>query len=209
MTLDDLIPQVVLEAPAVPDPIAGWQLAQAARELCTFSLAWQADFQVTLTGAASYALTPSVGEVVEPLSATYSPATAGTVLLLQPTTPARLDSTVPDWRTQAGTPKWYFLPSQASVVWVPNPPSGTATLRLALQPTLTARLIDDRVGNTFAEGIIHGALYRLFRMPRREWSDLNLASVYGELFERAKSTAQVRGVDGFAKVGRAVRYGGL
>lgn len=209
MNLDDLIPQVTLEAPAVPDVAASYQIALAARELCTFSLAWQADITVKLTGRNSYDFLPDEGDLVEPMSGVYAVSAGGSTSVIHPTTPSQLDLTDPSWRTRDGSPLWYFLPVAESIRFVPNPPQGTAVIHAALQPNMGEKTIDDRVGAVFNEVIVHGALYRLFRMPDREWSNPRLSSYYYELFEQGKGVAQVRGVDNFAKVARKVRYGGL
>jgi hypothetical protein len=209
MKLDDLIPQVILEAPAVADIAASYQIALAARELCTFSLAWQDEVTLPLSGRSLYDFAPDEGDLVEPMSGVYAPSATGSTSVIRPATPAQLDLNDPSWRTRTGNPLWYYFPSSDSVRFVPNPPTGNVIIRVALQPNMGQKTIDDRVGSVFNEGVVHGALYRLLRMPDREWTNYKLASYYGDLFEQAKSTAQVRGVDNFAKVARKVRYGGL
>ena len=209
MNLNDLIPQVVMEAPEVPDFTASLQLVLSARELCTFSLAWQSDIVVNLTGKNAYSFIPTDGELVEPISAVFTESQTGSTSRVQFTTPARLDQEDPSWRTRVGNALWAFLLDQETIQFVPNPPQGTITVRVALQPTVSDKTVDDRVGNYFREPIVHGALARLFRIPNREWSDKGMAAYYQEMFERGKGEAQVRGVDGFAKVNRRVRYGGL
>lgn len=209
MNLDSLIPQVILEAPEIPDISASSQLVLSARELCTTSLAWQADLTIQLSGRSVYSLIPVDGEIAEPVSAVFSESSGGTTSDIRASVPARLDLEDPSWRSRIGRPLWYFMPDQESVRLVPNPSTGSAIFRVALQPTIQDRIIDDRVGNIFREGIVHGALWRLFRMPRREWSDVSRATYYETLYERALAQAQTRGVDGFAKISRKVRYGGL
>lgn len=209
MNLDDLIPQVTLEAHGVPEFTASYQLVLSARELCVFSLAWQSDVVVTLSGKPTYSFIPTDGELVEPISAVFTGSQTGTTSKVSPTTPARLDIDLPSWRTQVGSAKWMMLPDQETIQFVPNPPQGKVIVHVALQPTMTDRTIDDRVGNQFRETIVHGAMARLFRMPNKEWTEKGMAAYYQELFERGKGEAQVRGVDGFAKVNRRVRYGGL
>lgn len=210
MNLDDLIPLVIVEAPAVPDVVAGYQVALSARDLCRFSLAWQSDISVTVDGSATYAFVPpDEGELVEPVSGIFATSVGASTSPLTPKAVAQLDRINPGWRTLLGSPSYYLLPDSETIQFVPNPPLGTATIRVALQPSLTRRVLDDRVGERYAEAIVHGALYRLFRMPAREWSDPKHAAYYEELFEREKSDAQVKGVDGFIKVARSVRYGGL
>lgn len=209
MELNDLIPQVTVEAPEVPDFTASLNLVLAARELCAFSLAWQSDIPVKLAGKTSYSFIPTDGELVETLSATYSVSSTGSTSRLQATTPTRLDIEDPSWRTRVGSPLWYWMPDQETIRFIPSPTQGTAVFRVALQPSMTDRVIDDRVGSVYQEAIVHGALFRIFRMPQRQWTDKGLAAYYQEIFERDKGEAQVRGVDGFAKVNRRVRYGGL
>lgn len=209
MNLDDLIPLVIMEAPAVPDPVASYQLVLAARELCTMSLAWQADVTVKPTGKATYSFEPDDGELVEPISGVYAVSDGGTTSVIRPSVPARLNLENPSWATQVGSPLWYLMPDQTTIQFVPNPTQGTAVIRVALQPTMTGKSIDDRVGNFLRETIVHGALLRLFRMPKREWTDVGIAAYYDNCFERGVANAQTRGVDGFAKVNRTVRYGGL
>lgn len=209
MNLDDLIPQVILEAPEVPDPAASLQLVLAARELCAFSLAWQADLTVKFSGKTTYPISLDEGELVQPISAVYTVSTGGTTSHPIPSTPAQLDLKDPSWRTRVGPPTSYFFPTQDTVQFVPTPAQGTAIIRVAIQPTMTEKTVDDRVGSVFREIIVHGALARLFRIPQRQWTDKGLAAYHLEAFELGKADAQNRGVDMFAKVARKVKYGGL
>jgi hypothetical protein len=209
MNLDDLIPQVILEAPEVPDPVASLQIVLAARELCSFSLAWQADVTFKFAGKKTVPVSLDEGELVQPISATYSVSSGGTTSHPTPATPAQLDLKDPSWRTRVGPPTNYFFPTMDTVQFVPTPPQGTAIVRVAVQPGMTEKTIDDRVGSVFREAIVHGALARLFRIPSRQWTDKGLAAYHLEAFELGKADAQNRGVDMFAKVARKVKYGGL
>ena len=208
MDLSDLIPDVQLEASTIPDPLAMRELVRAARELLTFSLAWQVDAIVNLTGASQY-FVYFPAELAEPVSASYAPTAGGASSRLLPTTVARLSAMNPSWRTLTGTPIEYYFNDLNTVVFTPNPTSGVVTLRVALRPTLDDPTIDDRVGAEFQEHIVHGALYRLLRMPKRSWSNADMAAFYKDLFETDKGQARDRAVDNFSKVPRQVRYGGL
>lgn len=211
MLLDDLIPMAHMEAPAAPYPVIRYHLIMAARDLCSYSLAWQDEVTIALDGSDTYTLTPPAGVLVEPISALFSSgdATAASYVRLEPTTIARLDATDPSWRVREGTPRWFQLDDYSTIRFVPVPSTGTITLRVALQPDITAAVIDDRVGQTYRDTLVHGALARLFRSPVKDLFNGSLAAYHEEKFEIGKGNAQVRGVDGFVKPVRRVRYGGL
>ena len=59
-------------------------------------------------------------------------------------------------------------------------PSGAKEViaSVALKPTRTSNNIDSTVSNQYRDAIIYGALYRLLRMPNREWTDIGAAREY-------------------------------
>ena len=62
--------------------------------------------------------------------------------------------------------------------------------------------------NDYRDTIINGALFRLLRMPNKEWTDLSAAGVYGQLFNSGVEAAERRARQADTAVARTVKYGG-
>ncbi len=69
--------------------------------------------------------------------------------------------------------------------------------------------IDTTVSNTYRDAIIYGTLYRLLRMPNREWSDVGSAQEYLFQFTQEIQQAELRARGGDLGVKRTVKYKGI
>ena len=58
------------------------------------------------------------------------------------------------------------------------------------------------------EAIVNGTLFRLLRMPNREWSDLQGADVYRQIYNVGLTNAERKAKQSDTGVARKVRYGG-
>ena len=130
---------------------------------------------------------------------------------LEPLTSTLLEQRIPKWREGNGVPE-YYVQQGSALVWLAPIPTATGVsstiVRAVLKPTHTSSACDDGVMNDYRDTIINGALFRLLRIPNKEWTDLQGASVYGSLFNEGTMIAErkARGAD--TGVARRVRYGG-
>ena len=81
-------------------------------------------------------------------------------------------------------------------------------LNVALKPSRTSNNIDTNFSNDYRDGIVYGAVYRLLRMPSKEWTDPVAAADYFNLFQAQVSDAELRGRGGNIGVKRTVKYKG-
>ena len=82
-------------------------------------------------------------------------------------------------------------------------------MSVALKPTRTTNNISTSFSNDYRDGIIFGTLYRLLRIPSREWSDPLAASDYLGLFNEQVRAAELRARSGDLGVRRLVKYKGV
>jgi hypothetical protein len=86
---------------------------------------------------------------------------------------------------------------------------GTLEGLLAVEPTDDADEIPNQIMREHREALVNGALARLLRMPRVDWSNPGLGEQRHAEFEHAIDAAEYRAADGYMKgKARSVRYGG-
>jgi hypothetical protein len=61
----------------------------------------------------------------------------------------------------------------------------------------------------YRDAIINGALFRLLRLPSKEFTDYQGAQVYSALFSQGIRDAKLKASQGDMPVARKVRYGGV
>ena len=206
---EDLLPEILPLVPLCPEPFARVNVRSAFIELCERADVYQIELDAitTVNNTYEYDLeTPSNTLVSKILSVTHSGKN------LKPITPELLDQRIPDWRTTTGTPEYYVKVSP-TVIWLaPVPDATTAlstTVRAALKQTVSSSSADTDTINDYRDVIVNGALARLFRVPNREWSDLNSAQIYLQLFEQGLQQAERKATHKDQPVVRKVKYGGL
>jgi len=132
---------------------------------------------------------------------------------LEAITTALLEQRKPKWRQSGyeGRPE-YFVKQSPSLFYVAPVPNETKAsgllLRVALKPTHTATSCSDDVMNDYRDTIINGTIFRLLRLPGREWTDYTGAQIYGSLFNEGIREAEKRGRQSASRVARKVRYSG-
>ena len=204
MLISSMYPLLTVELPTVPQPVMNYTLLLAIRDVCASALCWTSDISVTFTGATTYTLVPPTGtEIVEPRS-----IVTDTGVRLTLATPDQMDQTDPLWRTRVGSATKCMSLSLNTMQFTPKPPTGSAIVTAALQPTMAATDIDERMGSRFFEVFVNGALARLYRMKTRPWGDERQAQIYEALFGEGMRQAQTAGSNGYAKTVRRVHYGG-
>ena len=207
-SFDSLIKDVLPYVPGCPDSLIETTIRSATIELCEKSKAFTHDLDpiTTISGTYEYEFDqPSGTDVHQILWATYDRND------LDPISPRSLELNYPDWRDKSGTPTVYLQKTPDTFWLVPVPSAKNVNgllLNVALKPSRTTNSIDTNFSNDYRDGIIYGAVYRLLRMPSKEWTDPVAASDYFNLFQAQVSDAELRGRGGNIGVKRTVKYKG-
>ena len=210
-TVDSLLPRITVHAYSAPNNLIRQAIVESAREFCRETRFWREDLAAvdTVVDQTTYALTlPASSEAIDFNDVYYS-----TKRSLIAKTIRQLDTINHQWRTQTGEPYYYMRVDNASVklVYIPQEViTGAIQVNAILQPTLATTTIDDVILEDYDETIVHGALYRVLRVPGRAWSDMSTANYYEGLFRAKLDEAASKATDGRIKgVIRTVSYGGL
>ena len=131
---------------------------------------------------------------------------------LEPITSSLLEQRLKNWREESGQPAYYVQQSSTSFFIAPVPASNSTSaikVKAVLKPTYASGGCDDDVVNDYRDTIVNGALFRLLRMPAKEWTDMNAAGVYGSLFNEGVLRAEQEARGANVGVSRKVNYGGI
>jgi len=208
ISYEALLPDILPMVPGCPDSLIKNNIRSAVIELCERASVYQAELDplTTVGNIYEYDLEAPSGTVVQKiLWITHEGKD------LEPLTSTLLEQRIPKWREGNGVPE-YYVQQGSALVWLAPIPTATGVsstiVRAVLKPTHTSSACDDGVMNDYRDTIINGALFRLLRIPNKEWTDLQGASVYGSLFNEGTMIAErkARGAD--TGVARRVRYGG-
>jgi hypothetical protein len=201
--------------PEIPAFVATRQLLRAIREFCEETRAWRYSFDLDVTASESlYDLMSEAGltntELVDVVTVKNTDGSTPVI----PKTFKWLDDNLSDWRsTTAENAHWYVLDSNNVIRLVYTPASTTSAkyhVRMALKPLLSSQAVSDVLENKYDEAFIHGALARLYFLPRKPWTDVNLGQYHRLKFENYWASAKAEAADEFQTgVARKVRYGGL
>lgn len=202
-----LVKEVLPYVPFCPDPLVEQNLRSATIEFCERSKAYVLDMDAfnTISGVYEYDFDiPTGTEVHQVLQMTYDGRD------MDPISPRSLEVNYPDWRDRTGRPHVY-LQKTPSTFWLVPVPQGSFPViaSVALKPSRTSNNIDTTISNQYRDGIIYGTLYRLLRMPGREWTDINAAREYLAQFNNEITQAELRARGGDLGVKRTVKYKGI
>lgn len=205
---ETLLPEILPMVPGCPDSLIQNNIRAAVVELCVRASVYQQELDPLTTVANIYEYdleAPSGTSVQKILWVTHAGVD------LEPITSSLLEQRIPKWRTEAGVPE-YFLQQTSSLFSLAPVPAATAisstVIRAVLKPSHSSTACDDDVMNDYRDTIINGALFRLLRIPNKDWSDIQGASVYGQLFNQGVEDAERRARNADTGVRRSVRYGG-
>ena len=203
-SFDSLIRDILPYVPGCPDSLIETNIRSATIELCEKSRAFTFDLDpiTTISGTYEYEFDqPSGTEVHQVLWVTYDGHD------LDPISPRSLELNYPDWRDRGGTPTVYLQKTPTSFWLVPVPNSSKELLmNVALKPTRTTNNIDTAFSNTYRDAILYGTVYRLLRIPQKEWTDPITSSDYFGLFNEQIRLAELKGRGGDTGVKRTVKY---
>ena len=205
-SFESLVKDVLPYVPGCPDSLIQTNIRSAAIELCEKSKAFTFDLDpiTTISGEYEYEFDqPSGTDVHQILWATYDGHD------LDPISPRSLELNYPDWRDKTGTPTVYLQKTVNTFWLVPVPNDGKELLiNVALKPTRTTNNIDTEFSNTYRDGSIYGTIFRLLRIPQKEWTDPIASADYFNLFQAEIADAELKGRGGDTGVKRTVKYKG-
>ena len=208
-SFNSLVKEVIPYVPGCPDTLILNNLRSATIELCEKSKAFVFDLDpiTSISGVYEYDFDQPTGtDVHQILWATYDGED------LDPISPRSLEVNYPDWKDKSSIPQVY-LQKTPNTFWIAPIPSSTKTsaiqLSVALKPTRSSNNIDTTFSNDYRDGIIYGTLYRLLRIPAKDWTDPAAARDYLSLFNEEVKQAELRGRGGDLGVKRLVKYRGV
>ena len=208
ISYESLLPEILPMVPGCPDSLVENSIRSAVIELCERAEVYQQELDpiTTVKNIYEYDLEPPSGTAVDKiLWVTHQGKD------LEPTTTTLLEQRLPDWRNENNVPL-YFIQQNSSVFHLAPVPSttivGSTIVRAVLKPTYTSTGCDNDVMNDYRDTIINGTLFRLLRMPSKDWTDLAAAGVYGQLFNSGVDMAERRARRADTAVSRKVKYGG-
>jgi len=180
--LDALLPNIRLYAPGVADPTAYFAIRQAAIEFCERSRTWRFDDEFNVSVSDSEALYAPAKSVIHDIEGVWFDGTK-----LIPKTPVQLDTLVPTWRSGADKaetkPKYVTQTSPNTIVLAPFQP-GKVKLSLFLKPAQDADELPDFLADQHRETIAWGALGRILLIPNQSFTNPEMGSVFGQMFQQ-------------------------
>jgi hypothetical protein len=207
---EDLLPDIIPMAPGCTDTLIENTIRASVVELCEKSEVYQYEMDpvTTVANVHEYEFEPPSGTAVHKiLWATHDGND------LEPLSSSLLEEREPKWReaTYSGTPR-YFIKQSQTTFWLAPIPSTTKTsstiIRAILKPTHTSTACDADVMNDYRDTIVNGTLFRLLRIPNKDWSDLMGAEVYAQLWQEGLTFADRKARFADSPVARKVKYGG-
>lgn len=208
---ETLLPEILPMVPGCPDTLIETSIRSAAIEFCEKTGIYQAELDpiTTVGGLYEYDLEPPNQTTVHKIMwATFDGKD------LEPISTTLLEQRKPDWRNADyyGTPE-YFVKQSQSTFWMVPVPSATMVsstiIRVQLKPTHRSTACDDVVMEDYRDSIVNGAIFRLLRIPGRDWTDLASAQIYGSLFAEGLQRAEREAKHADQGVARKVKYGGI
>ena len=217
----DLFWQVRTELPGIPEPTLFMMYAAAVREHLRRSLAWQVNLGLLTWGSSD--TFPSMSSAIPSLTAVVQPTQVkwsnGSFIPFK--TRAELDEIDGDWEQSTTTgvqPDYWTITDVGAWALIPDSSSTVTSaveVRAAVIPLLPTTAADNRRGIPeelaleFSEDWAHGALAKLMKIPGKDWTNLQLAAAYGQMFEDDIKVAKARAGADYGRPRRRMRYGGL
>jgi hypothetical protein len=205
---DSLVKDILPYVPNCPDSLIESTLRSACIEFAERSKAYTFDLDAitSIPGVFEYEFDqPSGTDVHQILWMTYDGND------LDPISPRSLELNYSDWRNKTSVPQVYLQKTPDAFWVIPIPGSAVANgiqLSVALKPSRTTSNIDTTFSNSYRDGIIYGTLYRLLRIPAKDWTDPQAAADYLNLFSQEIVQAELKARGGDLGVKRTVKYRG-
>lgn len=167
---DYILPHV----PGATTPLVDLLLREAAIEFFERSQAWRYNHApITVTAlTANYPFVTADPNEIEVHVINYAEFNDDEIGTLT----AQFSTRYYDWRNLQAEPE-FVIANQTDAILVPTPNlDGTLDMIVSLKPTIDSTGIDEDLQfNDYRMSIVHGALYRLMRVPKKPFTDQALA----------------------------------
>lgn len=205
--LSDIIPMV----PGCPDSLIIQNVRQAARELCEKASCYLEDLDpiTVVNGLYEYDLDAPRNTDIHKLKWALLDGR-----YMEFSSTALMAQRYPNWRekNKTGVPK-LIAQIRPNAFWLCPVPQNKIknglVIHAVLKPSQKSVVLEDRIANEYRDTIVNGALFRLLRLPSKDWTDLGGAKVYGALFQDGIREAEIRGRNADTPIARKTKYGGL
>lgn len=219
VALSTLYPELRVELPGIPEPLLVAATKRITRQFFRKSEAWRYDLDNVLDWTAAETFPtitagtdiPTDTHVVRIDKVRYGETNASRTVEFIPRDD--LDRINADWATETGSvPKaWTHVAAGAASI-IPIA-SGTVSsslhIRAVIAPSPDLVALPDFLFYEFEEAIKFGVLGQLMKIPGKDWTNINLSTLYGKKFtngiREAKSKAQAE----YGQPNREVQYGGI
>lgn len=177
--IDDLLPEVMMHAPACPEPVALKHIRDAAREFCARTRMWREQEILTVSTPECEAIWPHqdvriVG--IERSMLDGYPLEAKTI--------GWLDANVPRWTAYDGASvARYITQLNHNTVTVVPKVAGQLDVRLVLQPSRDATTIPEFLVEDFGSEIGAAAAGRVLLLPQADYANPTLGAALTTRFE--------------------------
>ena len=200
---DDVLPDL----PGCPPLMALDALREAAIDLCEISRVYRAD----LTAITVLANTPTYAYAGMPTGTVVHEIIHGVfgtqeIMAKPPDDLAVLYAA--DWRTRTGTPIYLVGENERTVRVVPYPTADlTDTIKLwvALKPSQSTTVLEQRIVEEYRKEIAMGAMASLMASPKKPYTNETLAKDYDAKFNIACQIIGRRAMKGFTRARARVR----
>jgi len=208
-SFDSIMKDVLPYVPGCPDTVVENSLRSSSIELCEKASVYTKELDPisTVSGIYEYEFGQPAGTKVDKIVwAIYNGED------LEAITPRGLEGQNPKWRDNQSTPK-HFIQQSSDLFWLVPIPDTSLTngiiLNVALKPSRTSNNIANEIADDYRDAIIYGALYRLLRMPAKDWTDPIAAADYAGLFRQQVEEAEIKARRANIGVSRKVTYSGV
>jgi len=196
----DLLVEVLPNLAADPsDPVTEHAIKRAVIQFCEQSWVWKhlPDPIDVVAGEPYYDIeVPSGADVMAVIDAAY------TRRPLANRTLDYLNSELPTWRTETGTPAHFTQVDTEQVILAPVPEAaltGGLVMTLALAPSQASTGFPKWIFNQYLYAIADGALAKLMTMPGKPWTDVPNGLDRRVQFDAAVAGARVAAVNALSR----------
>lgn len=198
MNFDDFLPKVIPYVPGCPDAVAIEHIRESARDFCARTLLWEVQSEPVKTRAGIVMYPLDLDDQQERIKVMKAWLDGHEIEVVDPQLGRAM--------AHRGYGSFLYMDSPVDLVMYPAPTRAgqLIVVQMAVKPTLSA----DEWPDDFAEymtDIAYGAVATLCRLPKKTWSDRQMAIDSGMHFVDRVQTVGMRVAQGFT--GRFPRRG--
>jgi hypothetical protein len=105
-----------------------------------------------------------------------------------------------NWRTDVSLPTRFYFPDDTTVgLLMPPDAGGNLRINAALKPTRASTSFPTWIYERYVEAIAHGAKSKVMSIPKKPYSNLDMAVHHGEMFNGMVGEARIRAARGTSR----------